>query len=136
MEKWQKDFFYFLETVADEVDKFFEGINETVETLFEFSEEVTNSWQNSIGTEIEQYLNELTEPFLDAYWDLEDIVGDVEQSPLPYIVDPTQSENPACIGCRNYHGQVYNGNILVCAMHPYGWDDEHCPDWEKEEFFF
>lgn len=136
MEKWQKDFFEILETVADEVDKFFQGVNETVETLFELSEEITEQIQTSIATDIEQYLNELSEPFLEAYWDLEDIIGDVDSQPLPYMVDPTREKNPACIGCRNYHGQVYSGNLLVCAMHPYGWDDEHCPDWEQEEYFF
>ena len=136
MEKLQKDFFEILETVADEVDKFFQGVNETVETLFELSEELTEQIQSSIGTEIEQYLNELTEPFLEAYWDLEDIVGEVDQQPLPYMVDPTPEQHPACMGCRHYHGQVYSGNILVCAMHPYGWDDEHCHDWEQEEYFF
>ena len=135
MEKWQVDFWEILETVTDEVDKFFHSVNETIETLFEISEEITEEFQTNISVEIEQYLNELTEPFLDAYWDLEDIVGEVDQ-PLPYIVDPTPQENPACIGCRHYHGQVYNGNLLVCAMHPYGWDDQNCPDWEKEEYFF
>jgi len=24
--------------------------------------------------------------------------------------------------------------LLVCAMHPHGWEDENCPDWEKEEY--
>jgi hypothetical protein len=27
---------------------------------------------------------------------------------------------------------VYGGNMLVCAMHPYGVEDEHCQDWERE----
>jgi hypothetical protein len=32
--------------------------------------------------------------------------------------------------CRHYHGQVYGGNLLVCAMHPYGpgEDVDTCPD--------
>lgn len=35
----------------------------------------------------------------------------------------------ACLGCENFHGTVYGGNMFVCAMHPYGWqDDEDCPD--------
>ena len=25
-----------------------------------------------------------------------------------------------CSGCINLHGQYYNGQLLVCAMHPYG----------------
>lgn len=131
MEKWQKDFVEVLETVADEVERFFLGVNATVDAIFDLSEEIAEQIQNNIATDIEQYLTEIAEPFLDAYWELEDIAG-IEQQPLPYIVDPTPQQNPACIGCQHYHGQVYSGNLLVCAMHPYGWDDEQCPDWETD----
>lgn len=34
-----------------------------------------------------------------------------------------------CRGCRNLHGEVYGGNLLVCAMHPYGNGDE-CKDFK------
>lgn len=43
-------------------------------------------------------------------------------------IEPTATFNPACIGCKNYHGHLYGRNILVCGMHPYGWDDDNCPD--------
>ncbi|MGK7897184.1 MAG: hypothetical protein AB4372_27100, partial [Xenococcus sp. (in: cyanobacteria)] len=33
-----------------------------------------------------------------------------------------------CLNCINYHGKSYQGNILVCGMHPYG--EEDCPDFE------
>ena len=134
MEKWQKDFFDILETVADEVEQFFLGVTETVDALFELSEGITEQLQVTIATEIEQYLNELTEPFLEASSELEDIFGEVDQ-PYMYVVEPTLQEHPACIGCRHYHGQAYNGNLLVCGMHPYGWEDENCPDWEQEEYW-
>lgn len=131
MEKWQKDFFEILETVADEVDQFFQGVTETVDSFFEITEEITEQVQNTIVTEIDQYLSELAEPIFEVYWELEEVMGEVDQ-PLPYSVEPTQQEHPACIGCRHYHGQVYSGNLLVCGMHPYGWEDENCPDWEQE----
>jgi hypothetical protein len=131
MEKWQKDFFELLETVGDEVDQFFQGVTETVDSFFELTEEITEQVQNTIVTEIDQYLNELAEPIFEVYWELEEVMGEVDQ-PLPYPVEPTQQEHPACIGCRHYHGQVYSGNLLVCGMHPYGWEDESCPDWEQE----
>jgi hypothetical protein len=136
MEKWQKDFFDVVETVVDEVERFFLGVSATVDTLFELSEEVTEQLHHTIFTEVEQYLSDLTEPFLDAYWELDDIVGEIEQQPFPYIVEPTPQEHAACIGCHHYHGQVYSGNLLVCAMHPYGWDDENCPDWEADSTEF
>ncbi|BAZ19481.1 hypothetical protein NIES4073_03510 (plasmid) [Kalymmatonema gypsitolerans NIES-4073] len=40
---------------------------------------------------------------------------------------------PACKSCRNYHGQWYGTNRLICGIHPYGWSDENCPDYEQEE---
>ena len=36
-----------------------------------------------------------------------------------------------CNGCSNYHGQVYNGNLLVCAIHPNGSEKESCPDFTR-----
>lgn len=46
-------------------------------------------------------------------------------------VRATRDRHPACIGCQNYHGRVYEGNLLVCAMHPYGVESETCPDREE-----
>jgi hypothetical protein len=136
MEKWQKDFLGMVETVVDEVERFFEGVSTTVDTLFELSEEITEQLQNTVVTEIEQYLSDLTEPFLEAYWELDEIALSEIEQPFPYIVEPTPQEHPACIGCQHYHGQVYSGNLLVCAMHPYGWDDKDCPDWEQDNIEF
>jgi hypothetical protein len=34
-----------------------------------------------------------------------------------------------CQNCRNYHGRSYNGNSLVCGIHPYG-NGEDCSDFE------
>lgn len=130
MEKWQKDFFEVMETVADEVDQFFHGVTEMMESFFEITEEITEQVQNTIVTEIDQYLDDLTEPIFEIYWELEEVIG--TDQPFPYPVEPTQQEHPACIGCCHYHGQVYNNNLLVCGMHPYGWEDENCPDWEQE----
>ncbi|MBI4784224.1 MAG: hypothetical protein HY785_23335 [Oscillatoriophycideae cyanobacterium NC_groundwater_1537_Pr4_S-0.65um_50_18] len=48
---------------------------------------------------------------------------------------PSPAARPArptvCQGCRFYHGQTYNGNHLICGMHPYGVDDDYCADWES-----
>jgi mannitol-specific phosphotransferase system IIBC component len=35
-----------------------------------------------------------------------------------------------CQGCRHYHGRSYGGERLVCAMHPYGTDQDECADWQ------
>ncbi|MBE9236004.1 hypothetical protein IQ227_08155 [Anabaena aphanizomenioides LEGE 00250] len=135
MEPWQKDLVDIIETVADEVENFFQGINDMVDAFFELTEEITFEVQNNIAAEIDQYLQELAEPLMEVYWELEDVVADVDPG-FPYQVEATAEKNPACIGCSNYHGQAYGGNLLVCAMHPHGWDDENCPDWEKSSSEF
>lgn len=47
-------------------------------------------------------------------------------------IEEKTDQYPACVGCKHFHGEEYGGNFLVCGMHPYGWDDENCPDWEKK----
>ncbi|MBH8555185.1 hypothetical protein I8751_23105 [Nostocaceae cyanobacterium CENA357] len=132
MEQWQKDLTEIIETVADEVELFFLGMSEMVDAFFDLTEEITEQVHSTFITEVDQYLQDLAEPiFSEAYWDLEDIMSDLDPG-FPYEVEPTREQNSACIGCNNYHGQVYGGNLLVCAMHPHGWDDESCPDWERE----
>ncbi|MBD2455724.1 hypothetical protein H6G80_16740 [Nostoc sp. FACHB-87] len=131
MEEWQKDLMGIVETVAEEVERFFQGMNDMVDSFFDLTEELTEQVQSNIAADVEQYLQEISAPFLEIYWELEDVVADADPG-FPYSVEPTPEQNPACVGCTNYHGQVYGGNLLVCAMHPHGWDDQNCPDWEQE----
>ena len=138
MEQWQKDLIGMIEAVTDEVEQFFLEINDMVDAFFEITEEITEEVQNALVADIdtfatlhEQFLQDLTEPFLEIYSELQDLSEDIDPG-FPYQVESTQEKNAACIGCSNYHGQVYNGNLLVCGMHPHGWDDQSCPDWEKE----
>jgi hypothetical protein len=129
MEQWQKDLAIIVETVTDEVERFFLGISEMVDVFFELTEEFSEQVQNSIASEIDEYLQEITDPIMEVYWELEDIMLDSDPG-FPYAVEATTEKNAACMGCHHYHGQVYGGNLLVCGMHPHGWDDENCPDWE------
>ncbi|MBD2772185.1 hypothetical protein [Iningainema tapete] len=133
MEKWQKDVWEMLQTVAEEVEGFFVGMTEMVDSLFELTEEFTEQVQNNMIAEVDQYLHDLAEPLMEVYWELEEVVADDVDHGFPYYVEPTSEKNSACIGCHHYHGQVYGGNMLVCGMHPHGWETESCPDWEQEE---
>lgn len=130
MDNWQKDLIDIIETVAEEVEQFFLGMSDMVDAFLELTEEITEQVQTTIATEVDQYLQDLAEPMFEAYWELEDVVTDLDPG-FPYSVEATAEKNPACIGCTHYHGQAYGGNLLVCAMHPHGWDDNNCPDWEQ-----
>lgn len=126
MEEWSKEFFTTLEAVTDMVDEFFWEIAQSVE---EFADE----FENTVAAEIDQCLQEMFDPIVEVYFELEDFIEETEEATYGYTypVEPTVEKNPACIGCRHYHGQVYGGNLFVCAMHPYGWDSQSCPDWES-----
>ncbi|HEY9652776.1 MAG TPA: hypothetical protein V6C95_19120 [Coleofasciculaceae cyanobacterium] len=123
MDEWPKNIFEMFESVACMVDEFFLEVTEMVEN---FADEV----QNTIGVEIDQCLQDMFEPIAEIYAELEELVGETEHT-FTYPVEPAPERLPACQGCSNYHGQVYGGNLFICAMHPYGWDSENCPDWES-----
>jgi len=129
MEDWQKNLTDMLETVTEEVEKFFSDVTDAVDAIALLSEEVAHQVNNAITTEIELFLNDIIQPILDACAEFEPSSFESEW-PLTDTVEPSPQQHPACVGCRHYHGQVYGGNLLVCGMHPYGWEAENCPDWE------
>ncbi|MFM6190363.1 MAG: hypothetical protein ACKPEN_17275 [Planktothrix sp.] len=136
MEEWSKSIVEAIETVVSDMDKFFtdvtEEFNEMLGELTKISEEITDEVQNKILPELDECINEFFEPIIDIYLDL-DIESEGEHfDPFVTYVQPTETEQPACRGCKHYHGQVYGGNLLVCGMHPMGAEAETCPDWEGE----
>ncbi len=49
---------------------------------------------------------------------------------LEYVISEKFPKNKSdCVSCLNYHGKVYNGNLLLCAIHPYGL--KNCPDFKS-----
>ena len=137
MEDWQKDFFGLLEAVTSEVEKFFgevtEEVTEFVDALAEISEEISEQLQSAFSSELsefEEYINDLVDPIVVLYIEFDSDLGE-PYYPEGETGDPVGNSHPACVGCRHYHGQVYGGNMFVCAMHPYGWESENCPDWES-----
>ncbi len=136
MEDWPKNFFQVIETAVLEVENLFnemaEEIYEVIDEWEKFSEEITEEINTNIIAEIDEYLNDLIDPIIEVYLDLD---LDTPREDVDYYfvdhVEPTLEEHPACRGCTHYHGQVYGGNLLVCAMHPYGVEGESCPDWES-----
>jgi hypothetical protein len=135
MEEWQKSFFEMLDTASREVEQFFQEVTEevieVVDSLFEFSEEITEQVQIPLVNELEQFFNQLVEPVIDVYLEIEQFETASPPEQFVSYVEPQLDKNPVCMGCRHYHGYVYGGNLLVCGMHPYGWEGESCPDWES-----
>lgn len=134
MEDWSFNFFEMMEVMVKEVEQFLtevaRDVGEMVDSLVEASEEVVEQMQMAFEAEIEPHLNEFIDPILEAYLGFEISIEETAQ-PVIRTVEPFLNEHPACVGCRHYHGQSYGGTMLVCGMHPYGWEGEQCPDWES-----
>jgi hypothetical protein len=137
MESWQQDWVKSLETVADNVDQFFQEVSreigEVAEALIQLPEEVTEEIERAMGPSLDQLDEQLTEwfaPILEAIAGLEPI-AEFNFSEELFIPEAPQCPS-ACVGCRHYHGQIYGGNLLVCGMHPYGPGEgvEDCADKE------
>ncbi|OCQ98507.1 hypothetical protein BCD67_08085 [Oscillatoriales cyanobacterium USR001] len=135
MEEWQKSFFVVIETVVSEVEQFFvevgEELTEVVESLTKFSEGLAEEIQLALIDEFDNYFNDVIEPIIDIFIEAEPEVEEVDLSFVSYV-EPSATQQPACQGCRNYHGHVYGGNLLVCGMHPLGVESNSCPDWESD----
>jgi hypothetical protein len=102
-----------------------------VETLLDW-EEHSQAWSQQLDAwdeQLDQMLWEWEAPLAEAAAWVEGTLIALMQ-PLAQTLDPLVMDQPACVGCKHYHGQVYNGQIFVCAMHPYGVGSETCPDWE------
>lgn len=125
------------DNVARDIERFFgevaQGVDEAADSFFDFSETLVTKLDEAIGPqfdELDQEVEGWMEPFFELLETLELSLMETT-SPVSQTVEPMMNEHKACVGCRHYHGQAYNGVMFVCGMHPYGWDDENCPDWES-----
>lgn len=128
---WTKELFEFCEAIGEEIEGFFSEVEQFANEFPESFEEALQDMENTINEEIEIFLNEIYEPL---FWEEDEIeeFGNTSNFGFTSKVTPDENTLPACQGCRHYHGYVYGGNLFVCGMHPYGWDDENCPDWEAQ----
>ncbi len=132
MDDWSRAWLETVEQVAKDFEEFCVEVGQTVEAI-------ATDMQTELARDLEYWLDEwfsndwLRDDWLEGtatfYIDLEEISLDPE-SPFGKRLAATADHHPACIGCHHYHGYVYNGNLLVCGMHPYGWEGATCPDWE------
>ncbi|MGF1497513.1 MAG: hypothetical protein ACFB8W_11910 [Elainellaceae cyanobacterium] len=139
MDDWFWEWSRAAEATRKEVENFFhdtfhdvaETADEFADAMLQITEAMVGQMEEAIATEIEQFIDQLDQWFppppshislgIEVYWD----------DDLPWVetVRPSSDRHPACRGCQHYHGRVYNGELLVCGMHPYGWDGKDCPDW-------
>jgi hypothetical protein len=154
MEDWQKHLWKIVTTAGLEVESFVRDVNKALVTVAaEFTEalEVTiediqeaffeeedrsgnyqdedNDRLSGENSTTRGNFRDSFERSFESYFLEEDMESDMGFYDI-YYLEATSQHQPACVGCRHYHGRVYNGNLLVCAMHPTGQQDGQCSDWE------
>jgi hypothetical protein len=136
---WQKDLTEMWEVIVGLSTEFNGAIQETAA---EFSQAVVTELEQ-MSTEIKELQEEIfrdgwLEELLESQAQIFNFFDDAENNAdWPIYYEPKQAASstfqPACIGCRNYSGTTFGGNLLVCGFHPYGWAEGTCPDWEQEQ---
>ncbi|HEY9616164.1 MAG TPA: hypothetical protein V6C64_04950 [Microcoleaceae cyanobacterium] len=128
---------------ASEVEQvftaFIDDFTEIVDAFVETSEELAELVKDTIVNEVEQQFNEFFEPLFEEFLGVSPVIEEQEREAedswaIDSSFDPFPETPAVCAGCRHYHGQVYNGTLLVCGMHPYGWEGDNCPDREPITF--
>jgi ABC-type transporter Mla subunit MlaD len=111
------------DALAPEIDRIVDEINRTVEplgyTVDDQFDEVADQLDQAVG------------PFLTTFMAGLDQWFEEVSAPINSTVEPILQNYPACVGCRNFCGQTYGGNTLVCAIHPFGPETEQCADWDS-----
>lgn len=142
MDDWQRQWWKQLEKTATDMEDFLTEVGKATESFVDEVSDNVDLFLEQIGINVVEEVDSFIQDFVDVVITTSDEIDAVLGEDWDNFTDddftsvsfhpPSAYNNPACINCANYHGQSYNGNLLVCAMHPHGWDDNNCPDWEKE----
>jgi hypothetical protein len=134
MDNWTKEFFAFCDAINQEMENFFIEVEQFTAEFPQSLDAVVQEVEASVTEELEEFWQEWEELWasLDSDYDWSEDWENDSDFVITSKVNPDQNTHPACQGCRHYHGYIYGGTLFVCGMHPYGWEDENCPDWERE----
>ncbi len=125
MEEWQNE----ISAAFKDLTELFGGIGRE---LTELVEEVTTEATEIINLQWDELKEVLTEILQELELEFEEPTLFNWDIPIHTKPKPDPAIHPACVGCINYNGSDYGGNLLVCGMHPYGCGSDICADWEGE----
>lgn len=147
MDQWIHTMVAQLERTAQDVEKavdqWFDGTMDATDRWIEQTtqavEKSLDPWRNpeleaQMQRTVETWLEQTDRIALALETQADQWVGQTEQQlqtwirPVTQPLDAMANGHTACIGCRNYCGEVYGGNMLVCGIHPYGCGSDRCPD--------
>ncbi len=142
MDDWLKQFQQELQAAVhqtlEQTEQFLEGLAEqavdavapVLDAADEMADELAEHVVENIAPPLSQALEEL-----DAQVDLwlcsmvswcEQTMAHIHQTLTPWL-----QNHPKCAGCSYYHGESYGDQMLVCALHPSGPEQDECPDWDS-----
>jgi hypothetical protein len=125
MEEWQNE----IAAVLKDVTELFDGFGRE---LTEFVEEVTTGATEILYLRWDELKEVLTEIWQDLELEFEESTPINWDIPIHTRPMPDPAVHPACVGCINYNGSTYGGNLLVCGIYPFGCNNDTCADWEGE----
>jgi hypothetical protein len=125
MEEWQNE----IAAVFKDLTTLFDGFRLE---LTELVEEVTTEAQDILHLQWDELKEVLTEIWQELELEFEESTPINWDIQIPTRPMPDPATHPACVGCLNYNGSIYGGNLLVCGMYPYGCNNDTCADWAGE----
>jgi hypothetical protein len=125
MEEWQKE----ISAAFKDLTALFDGFRLE---LTELAEEVTADAQEILNLQWDELKEVLTELWQELELEFEEPTPFNWEISVPTKPTPDPATHPVCVGCINYNGSAYGGNLLVCGFHPYGCTGDACEDWESE----
>ena len=125
MEEWQQEIFAVFKDLTSLFDQIGGEITELVEEVTAEAQEILNlQWD-----ELKEVLTEIWQELELEFEEPTQFDWDFNAPPQP---KPDPATHPVCVGCINYNGSAYGGNLLVCGFHPYGCTGDACEDWEDD----
>ncbi|MEM7065821.1 MAG: hypothetical protein AAF572_21995 [Cyanobacteria bacterium P01_B01_bin.77] len=117
----------FLDQLADQT---LDAVTPVLDAADRMADELAEQVVENISPPLSQALDEL-ETQIDPW--VGSMVSWCEQTmaPIHQTLTPWLQNHPKCAGCSYYHGESYGGEMLVCALHPSGPDQDACPDWDS-----
>ncbi|NJN30092.1 MAG: hypothetical protein HC824_06350 [Synechococcales cyanobacterium RM1_1_8] len=134
-----------VEVLIDTSDRLSEDLDRAIAPALDsldHSLDQLNQWETEIAQQINQQLSDWlpevpavaeAERRLDDWVDQTGVALGQALRPMEQTIKPLFNEHSPCIACRHYHGEAYGdtGQMLVCAMYPFGFEGKDCPDWES-----
>lgn len=151
MDEWFEATRQQLEAVAQVIER---SVDETIDGVLEASDRIAadldqaispalenlDKWETEVAKQVSDWLPDIpAEAVEDFERQVDDWVVSTGASigeairPIEQTVKPVINQHQPCIGCRHYHGEAYGENpeMLVCGIHPFGYEADQCPDWES-----